>query len=366
VKRELEKLLRGTAQVIEAWESMVANENQLPADGLRPSFISYSLACAMAEMEELLVVHETLWPKDSAWREHDIESIVNWPVSMAEAHRKGAAVAEEDHIELALARPKDVDDLFYFFCQVRQSILYLSTSTEGSGQTQGFSGAVDTAMETIQGLNRAKRSALEAALTAYISNSFILSSAKLSNGAVLGERYWPLFRAVQLLQGETYMNQEKISGILEDAGIKPETRNRVDALIDALRRMLENHDLDWIREILASGGKLFPGLEGNDSIVIIPGSGHGQCSPIVLAIAKGRDGRSRYGLPKIMREVRAHLIQCFETAEVVILLTDIWDPDLMKESEPDFSAYASRRFDRKVLIPLVSWKRELTPYSWPR
>ena len=365
MKRELEKLTLGTAQLIHAWESMSDNEKKGSADGLRSSFIAHRLTCAMAEMDELLAVHKTLWPQDPIWRERNIESFAERS-SRAELRRQGAEVAEEERPELALALSKDVDDLFYFFCQVRQSILYLSTSTEGSGQTQGLSGAVDAAMETIQGLNRAKRSALEAALTAYISNSFILSNAQLSNGAVLGERYWPLFRAVRLLQGETYMNQEKISGILEDAGIKPETRNRVDALIDALRRMLENHDLDWIREILANGGKLFPGMEGNDSIVVIPGGESGQCSPIVLAIAKGRDGRSRYGLPKIMREVRAHLIQCFETAEVVILLTDIWDPDLMKESEPDFSAYASRRFDRKVLIPLVSWKRELTPYSWPR
>ena len=66
-----------------------------------------------------------------------------------------------------------------------------------------------------------------------------------------------------------------------------------------------------------------------------------------------------------MREVRAHLIHCFDIAEVVILLTDRWDPDLMKESEADFAAYASRTLARKVLIPIVTNKRQLTPYDWP-
>ncbi len=66
-----------------------------------------------------------------------------------------------------------------------------------------------------------------------------------------------------------------------------------------------------------------------------------------------------------MQETRAHLISCFEIAEVVLLLPDRWDPDLLRASEPDFSAYAARTASRKVLIPLVAWKRQLTSYAWP-
>ena len=110
---------------------------------------------------------------------------------------------------------------------------------------------------------------------------------------------------------------------------------------------------------------LFPKIDERGHFVVIPGNGSGSCAPIVFAVAKGRDSRSRFGLPKVMREVRAHLIQCFEVAEVVILLTDRWDPDLMKESEADFSSHGSRQFGSKVLIPIVSWKRKLTVYNWP-
>ena len=161
------------------------------------------------------------------------------------------------------------------------------------------------------------------------------------------------------------MNIDEIGRILEESKIKPETRDRVGQLIDAIRRALSDYDLEQIRDILADGGELFPGIGDGGDIVVIPSRGPGHCAPIVLAIAQGRDGRSRYGLPNVMRDVRAHLIHCFEIAEVVILLTDRWDPDLMKESEPDFTAYASRPTGRKVLIPIVSWKRQLTTYSWP-
>lgn len=41
--------------------------------------------------------------------------------------------------------------------------------------------------------------------------------------------------------------------------------------------------------------------------VVISGSGVGSCAPIVLAIAKGKAGRPRHGLPNVMRDVRAYL-----------------------------------------------------------
>ena len=161
------------------------------------------------------------------------------------------------------------------------------------------------------------------------------------------------------------MNIQEISDLLEEAKIKPETRQLVKRLIDTLRQLMSEHDIVQIRDILSSGTDLLPGINGGGSIVVISGDGSDRCAPVILAIAKGRDARSRHGLPNVMREVRAHLIQCFEISEVVILLTDRWDADLMKESEPDFSAYLSRQFGRKVLIPIVSWKQQLTPYSWP-
>ena len=161
------------------------------------------------------------------------------------------------------------------------------------------------------------------------------------------------------------MNIVEIREILGTANIRSETLELVEKLINSLQRVLSDYDFDQILDVIANGGKPFSVIDDQEGFVVIPGSGSGSCAPIVLAIAKGRDSRSRFGLPKVMREVRAHLIQCFEVAAVVILLTDRWDPDLMKESEADFSSYGSRQFGRKILIPMVSWKRKLTVYNWP-
>ena len=365
MKLELEKLILGTAHAIRAWASVSGNAVQLATDGLRPSFVAYRLACAMAEMEELLAVHKTLWPQDQEWRERNGELMVGRMYPKAELCRNGAVVAEEERPELALAQSQDIGDLFDFFCQVRNSLLYDSANTDGPDKPQSIRVAIDAAMEAIQVMGGTSRAALEGALAGYISNSFLYSNARLPSGAALGERYWPLFRAVQLLRREKQMNVDEIRDILEQAEIRSEIRDRVSVLIDALRRMLSDFDFDRVRDILASEGHLYPGMGDDGGIVVIPGDSPARCAPIVLAIAKGRDGRSRYGLPNVMREVRAHLIQCFEIAEVVVLLTDRWDPDIMKESEADFSAYASRPSGAKVIIPIVSWKRQLTAYDWP-
>ena len=45
---------------------------------------------------------------------------------------------------------------------------------------------------------------LEGGLAGYISNSIFHSNARLLSGAVLGERYWPLFRAVRLLRRDPH------------------------------------------------------------------------------------------------------------------------------------------------------------------
>ena len=365
MKRDLEKLIQGTADAARAWTYASRPSARLPAEGLRPAFVAHRLACALAELEELLAVHRTLWPQDQAWRARHGESMVDRLGSKSDLTRMGAEVADEERPDPALARSQDIVDLFEFFCQIRKSILFDGDSKNALLSARETRDSIEAAMESLQALDRSRRTTLEQALFGFVSNSFMHSTARLPNGTVLGERYWPLFRAVKLLRRETDMNIEEIRGILDDAEIRPETRARVRKLIDELRRILSDYDIDRIRDILTSGGQLFPGMGEDGGIVVIPGDGPGHCAPIVLAIAKSKDGRSRHGLPNVMREIRAHLIHCFEIAEVVILLTDRWDPDLMKESEADFSAYASRSHGRKVIIPIVTWKRQLNAYDWP-
>jgi len=161
------------------------------------------------------------------------------------------------------------------------------------------------------------------------------------------------------------MKIHDIQSVLKDSKIKPETRELVDELINELQRMISENNIDRVCDILSNDRQLYPNIFQDGGIVVIPGNGKGHCAPIVLAITKGRDGRSKYGLLNVMRKVRAYMIQCFEIVEVVIMLTDRWDPDLMKESEADFSAYASRPYGSKIIIPIVGWKNKLTAYSWP-
>ena len=161
------------------------------------------------------------------------------------------------------------------------------------------------------------------------------------------------------------MNTDQIRKILVEAEINPETRWRVEELIATLGKWLSDADIIDVRDRITSGGHLPPGINNRGDIVVIPGDSPGQCAPIVLAVAHG--SRGRFGLASIMREIRAHLIQCFETAEVVILLTDVWDPNggLMKESLLDFQAYAWRTKHRKILIPVVCWKQQISPLQLP-
>lgn len=354
--------MKATARAAETWAYVLNPEGGLPVNDLRPAFATHRLICAIAEMEELCAVHRALWPLDQEQRLRLGEPIVDKLIPRQDLIKKASVVAVEEGPDPELARSKNVDDLFEFFCQVRKAILFSGDATDTPFARNVF-GSIEVAMGSLQGLDRRSRVTLDYAISEYVRNSFIYSTTRLPSGSVLGKRYWPLFHSLQLLREGANMEMDEIGDILDEAKIKPETRNQVRILIENLRRVLSEYDIDGIKDILASEGRLFPGTGQDESIAVIPGDGSGQCAPIVLAIAKGK--RGRYRLPNVMQEVRAYLIQCFEIAEVVVLLTDRWDPDLMKESEADFFAYATRATRRKVLIPIVCWKRQLSTYKWP-
>ena len=365
MKKDLEKLIQVTSNAVEVWSSSPVPEGRLSEDFFRPSFVAHRLGCALEELNELLSVHRMYWPQEQSWRDRHGANLLGLLRSKKELISAGNEISQEEWPDKELASSQELGDLFAFFCQVRKAILFSSNLADATGIDSNVSGVVNNAMHSIRKLEKHKANDLEDALTAFVRNSYLHSNVKLQNGVVLGERYRPLFQAIQLLRGESYMNIEEIHRVLRDADLKPETRAYVEKLIDALRQVLSDFEIDQIRDILASGGQLFPGMGEDGSLVIIPGDGKGRCAPVVLAIAIGKESRSRYGLPKVMRSIRAHLIECFEIAEVVVLITDRWDPDIMKESEADFSAHASRSFGRKVLIPIVSWKRNFSAFNWP-
>ena len=76
----------------------------------------------------------------------------------------------------------------------------------------------------------------------------------------------------------------------------------------------------------------------------------GVCHDITVAIARG-PGVNKWGFKNVMRQVRTHLITCPRT-QVVIVLTDTWDPYRFKESRADLIAHMKN--GTKIIIGLIS------------
>ena len=91
---------------------------------------------------------------------------------------------------------------------------------------------------------------------------------------------------------------------------------------------------------------MFGVSKGTAVVTAIPGNGAASCSPVLFGVARGaRNGST--GFSTVCRMVRARLIDCPAT-EVVVLVSDSWDPRLLAESIEDFRA--RRRHGMEVLI----------------
>ena len=87
----------------------------------------------------------------------------------------------------------------------------------------------------------------------------------------------------------------------------------------------------------------------------------GMCTDLVVALASSK-GHPKNRLLNVMREVRAHLIQCIHHTEVVFILTDVWDPVKFRESEADLRAHIRRGVK---LIPGLVNEGRLIPLGLP-
>ena len=76
----------------------------------------------------------------------------------------------------------------------------------------------------------------------------------------------------------------------------------------------------------------------------------GICHDITVAIARG-SGVNKWGFINVMRQVRTHLITCPRT-QVVIVLTDTWDPYRFRESRADLVAHMKK--GTKIIMGLIS------------
>ena len=87
----------------------------------------------------------------------------------------------------------------------------------------------------------------------------------------------------------------------------------------------------------------------------------GMCTDLVVALASSK-GHPKNRFLNVMREVRAHLIQCMHSTEVVFILTDVWDPVKFRESKADLRAHIGRGVK---LIPGLVNEGRLIPLAHP-
>jgi len=97
-----------------------------------------------------------------------------------------------------------------------------------------------------------------------------------------------------------------------------------------------------------------PSVDGG-LITVIPGDRKIACNRLTLAVSIGTSTASSRGFPRVMRTVRAHLIDCADIAKIVVLLTDTWNPRMNTEHFRDVVAHA--RKGRYVVPHLVSGKK---------
>ena len=141
-----------------------------------------------------------------------------------------------------------------------------------------------------------------------------------------------------------------------DWNVPGEILSKVSSLVDVLEGSLANLPYDrLIQEIIGRGGDIVNHNETGIVFNVIPSNQKIACSQITLALSTGISPKSPFGLPSIMRSVREYLIDCEHIAEIVVLLTDYWNPKLIEESMGDILAHA--RHNRFIVPHLVTGSR---------
>jgi hypothetical protein len=83
-------------------------------------------------------------------------------------------------------------------------------------------------------------------------------------------------------------------------------------------------------------------LVGSSGINLIPSKRKGPCCTLLLAVSKGADRRGALGFPKIMTQVKIHLIDCTGKTRLVIFLCDNWSPTTLDDHLDELRAHHRR------------------------
>jgi hypothetical protein len=97
---------------------------------------------------------------------------------------------------------------------------------------------------------------------------------------------------------------------------------------------------------------------GSEDIDLIPSRFRTGCHSVLVAFSKGE--KKKIGFTSIMREVREHLIDCFGTTRIVIVLCDTWTRSILEEHLRDLRAHYRRKV-RFVFLQAVNPGTTLVP-----
>lgn len=226
-------------------------------------------------------------------------------------------------------------------------------------------------------LDRSARRILQGSFRQYLANQGFypwLNNPSYEDGLLVNYRE-KMFEFAQLSARRSEMNmRDLMDDIFSESDIDPELRAEIVAIIERLSDVLEQIGrIDQVyRSITDGNGQWGDGsMIGSTSPVnIIPAEedDFSSCQRVLVAFAQGGT-RKRYGLKDVLKSVRTHLIGCGDSrcqpngpTQAVILVTDTWDPRIIKDSIEDFRAHMNSAVP-KVFVGLLVNGNQVTIQS---
>jgi hypothetical protein len=126
------------------------------------------------------------------------------------------------------------------------------------------------------------------------------------------------------------------------SGLVDPVSGSVTRLLDRLKAAIAELGYEAVVEDL-----LCPELVGGDDsllasedVMVVPGYLADSTRPIVLAVTKGWGGREPHSFSRVMRQVKARLIEAKGTIQVVVVFCDCWDSaSFQEEHHEELSAH---------------------------
>ena len=117
------------------------------------------------------------------------------------------------------------------------------------------------------------------------------------------------------------------------SGLVDPISSSVARLLERLKTAIAELGYEAVIEDLLSpdliGGE--DSLLASDDVMVVPGHLADSARPILLAVTKGWGGKEPHSFARVMRQVKARLIESRGTIQVVIVFCDCWDSASFQE-----------------------------------